>query len=313
MITDIIFKNNPFVGNRELRDLQSGVTRITFEKEEILSESVYLEDFISEIRYHLKYIKGEVPGMRWQGYEEGPPPCSFYIGWDDLGYKICFEGGEPIEEILYQVIDTCPEPILTVEGPEKMVTIGDYWIDGLSEDDLIDLEGLAWPILPKIPGIRVFMASLLDKTFIPSYGDVKLDDLIAMDQKASKYIRTILPQLFNEVAKISEDWKVYTEARGKMYEMELDSMGTGFQYLLSVFPSIVKSLQIGGTFFDPAIFNTGLHFLLERRFPDIVRGIGTAMGLAEPFEWQHIISLTNQDLDDYISQEVSGLLSKSYI
>lgn len=309
MIKDIIFKDNPIVGNRELRDLGDDMIKIFVPKEKVF-DSIHLEGFINELRDHLNYLKGNISKLSWFSFPIYNP-CSFYISWeigeDEYGYQIGFEEDDIVEyERLYKIIDTCPELIFEVDGQDKSIKIGDLWPDWIDEDHLLESDTLDWPILPKIPEIKTLMWPVLKNTFMPTYYSKDLSDAKSLGEEESKMMRIILINLFHDsVDKITKDWKFMIEGKNGAPHIEIqhEDLGGGFNYLLSILPSIIKTIEKGGTFIDPATFNCNLHFLLVKKLPGIIGEISRKFGNEET-PYQYIMSLEEPDINDYINQFV---------
>lgn len=292
MIRNIIFRGNPLFGDKGLVELENDITKIDFNGEEQVRQSIYLNDWLKELQKALNYIKGRGKWSTAGG--------SFYLSWtigdEEYGYHLSFsEIGDPIEEILYKVIDTIPEPLLVVND-DKSIIVPDQaeWIDSVTEDDLLEGESMEWPILPKIVGLRGIMDYPLNRTFMPEGRNPVIEDLLGMHPGISDAIRKWMAGGPWGNIMINDKWEIMVEGEAPAF-FSFEDMGSGMQYFASVIPSIVKAIELGGTFIDPLPFNCGLHPTVVGALPSFLNALSGALTGTNDIRCQYITSVTEMN------------------
>lgn len=156
----------------------------------------------------------------------------------------------------------------------KSISFGEKWyLEGLNDDEVIDKLYLEIPdrrehlLLPKIECLHNTFKYLLEDVEIYSPGEEFIISHLELKKDESLAMRKMLTTLDLGISEVTEDWRFLV--RG--YEMPLEDLGSGTNYLMDRLPQLIKTVFRGKTYFETDVLYCGrLHPLLRNYIPIMI-------------------------------------------
>lgn len=156
------------------------------------------------------------------------------------------------------------------------IQFGDKWYsEELNYDEVIEKLYLDIPnkreclLLPKLDCLNNIFKYLLEDVEIYFPGE-RLTSYLELKKDESTAMKRMLETFDLGFTKITEDWKfLFNE-----YEIPLEDLGSGANYLMERLPQIIKAVFRNKTYFETGILNNGnLHTLLREHIPRIIKAL----------------------------------------
>lgn len=157
---------------------------------------------------------------------------------------------------------------------DKSISFGEKWyLEGLNDDEVIDKLYLDIPdkrehlLLPRIECLHNTFKYLLEDVEIYSPGEEFIISYLELKKDESLAMRKMLTTLDLGISEVTEDWRFLV--RG--YEMPLEDLGSGTNYLMERLPQLIKTVFRGKTYFETDVLYCGrLHPLLRNYIPIMI-------------------------------------------
>lgn len=157
---------------------------------------------------------------------------------------------------------------------DKSISFGEKWYsEGLNDDEVIDKLYLDIPdkrehlLLPRIECLHNTFKYLLEDVEIYSPGEEFIISHLELKKDESLAMRKMLTTLDLGISEVTEDWRFLV--RG--YEMPLEDLGSGTNYLMERLPQLIKTVFRGKTYFETDVLYCGrLHPLLRNYIPIMI-------------------------------------------
>jgi hypothetical protein len=157
---------------------------------------------------------------------------------------------------------------------DKSISFGEKWYsEGLNDDEVIDKLYLEIPdrrehlLLPKIECLHNTFKYLLEDVEIYFQGEEFIISHLELKKDESLAMRKMLTTLDLGISEVTEDWRFLV--RG--YEMPLEDLGSGTNYLMERLPQLIKTVFRGKTYFETDVLYCGrLHPLLRNYIPIMI-------------------------------------------
>ena len=157
---------------------------------------------------------------------------------------------------------------------DKSISFGEKWYsEGLNDDEVIDKLYLEIPdrrehlLLPKIECLHNTFKYLLEDVEIYFQGEEFIISHLELKKDESLAMRKMLTTLDLGISEVTEDWRFLV----KGYEMPLEDLGSGTNYLMERLPQLIKTVFRGKTYFETDVLYGGrLHPLLRNYIPIMI-------------------------------------------
>ena len=157
---------------------------------------------------------------------------------------------------------------------DKSISFGEKWYsEGLNDDEVIDKLYLEIPdrrehlLLPKIECLHNTFKYLLEDVEIYFQGEEFIISHLELKKDESLAMRKMLTTLDLGISEVTEDWRFLV----KGYEMPLEDLGSGTNYLMERLPQLIKTVFRGKTYFETDVLYCGrLHPLLRNYIPIMI-------------------------------------------
>ena len=158
---------------------------------------------------------------------------------------------------------------------DKSISFGEKWYsEGLNDDEVIDKLYLDIPdrrehlLLPRIECLHNTFKYLLEDVEIYSPGEEFIISHLELKKDESLAMRKMLTTLDLGISEVTEDWRFLVN---KGYEMPLEDLGSGTNYLMERLPQLIKTVFRGKTYFETDVLYCGrLHPLLRNYIPIMI-------------------------------------------
>lgn len=273
MIRDIIIKNDPFIGSFRLVDIPKGLVQVVDDIGGIASE-----EFLLRLADYLDFIR-EDKLIDWSKKLNDAALPEFFITWkhdkEVYGYRLHFNpDGLIASERLF--LEKKGEFVLMAEFRKGLPILHNpFWsVDCSVGNDLFNLEipdgPYPTPLMREVEPLRTLMLELgFSKLQCPKKVDgLKFNKEHMTDEQRAWFASFLMASDFGlekiyGVGEAEPEWQFFKGLEdGRLIEFELDTFGSGFNYLVSTLPYLQHAVINNGTFIDPN-FTTCLHHNLE--------------------------------------------------
>lgn len=154
------------------------------------------------------------------------------------------------------------------------ILFGNKWyLEELNYDEVIEKLYFDIPnkrehlLLPQLNCLSNIFKYLLEDVEIYFPGEEPLISYQKLEKDESRIMKRMLETFDLGFTKITDDWRfLFNE-----YEVPLEDLGSGTNYLIERLPQIIKAIFGGKTYFETNILNSGkLHPLLKEYIPTVI-------------------------------------------